>query len=93
MNYLEAIVQIDNVVSNDFCKEIINSYDSFKLENLSVLKEIDKNERNVLGYSLGPNKDPFDKIKKEIERLYIYYEIKFPFIVSNKINQIDLLKY
>tara|TARA_R110002012_G_scaffold118692_1_gene267635 strand:- start:2478 stop:3011 length:534 start_codon:yes stop_codon:yes gene_type:complete len=93
VNYLEAIVQIDNVVSNDFCKEIINSYDSFKLENLSVLKEIDKNERNVLGYSLGPNKDLFDKIKKEIERLYIYYEIKFPFIVSNKINQIDLLKY
>jgi len=93
VDHLEAIVQIDNLISHDFCDEIIDSYKQFKLENLSVHHDVDKNERNVLGYSLGPNKNPFDKIKKEIERLYIYYKIKFPFIVSNKINQIDLLKY
>ena len=32
-------------------------------------------------------------IKKEIEKVYAFYKIKFPKMASNKINQIDLLKY
>ncbi len=93
MNYLEAIIQLDSLISDNFCEEIIDSYKNFKLEDLPVHHDVDKNERNVLGYTIGPKKEPFNKIKKEIEKLCIYYRAKFPIIVTNRIDQVDLLKY
>lgn len=93
MNYLEAIMQLDNVISENFCKEVINSYKQFELISLPVYHDVDKNERNVLGCTIGPRKDFFHKIKKEINRLCIYYRAKFPFITTNELQQIDLLKY
>ncbi len=93
MNYLEAIIQLDGLISDDFCNEIIDSYKQFKMDNLFTYDKVDKNVRNVLGYSLAPGVDPFNKIKKEIDKLCIYYRAKFPFIVTNEVQQIDLLKY
>jgi len=93
MDHLEAIIQLDGLISNDFCDEIIDSYKQFKLDNLFVYDDVDKNVRNVLGYSLAPSVDPFKKIKNEIDRLIIYYRAKFPFIVTNNLCQVDLLKY
>jgi|TARA_R110000796_G_scaffold93062_2_gene197460 predicted 2-oxoglutarate/Fe(II)-dependent dioxygenase YbiX len=93
MNHLEAIVHIDNLINYDFCNEIIDSYKNFNLKPLSTWKGVNKNERNVLGCNVHSEKDSFNKIKKQIEKSYIYYKEKFPFIESNKINQIDLLKY
>ncbi len=93
MDHLDAIIQIDGMIDNNFCKEIIDSYKKFKLEDLPVHHDVDKNERNVLGYTIGPKKNPFNKIKKQIEKFYVHYQLKFPFAISNKIKQIDLLKY
>lgn len=93
MDHSEAIIQLDGLISNDFCDEIIDSYKQFKLDNLFVYHDVDKNVRNVLGYSLAPGVDPFKKIKNEIDRLIIYYRAKFPFIVTNQLRQVDLLKY
>jgi len=93
MDHLESVVKINNLITNNFCKEVINSYKQFKLEHLATHGGLNKNQRNVLGCGVDPKKDVFDKIKKEIERLYVYYQIKFPFTESTKINQIDLLKY
>ena len=102
MDHLEAIVEIknvDNLINHDFCDEIIDSYKNFNLKHLPVIDsvststKINKNERNVLGCNVHPNKYPFNKIKEQIEKAYIYYKVKFAFIKSNKINQIDLLKY
>ena len=66
--------------------------------NTAVKKFMDdKKFRNVKGYQVNfdtpRNEFYWNLIKKEIERLYVYYTIKFPKMSSNKINQIDLLKY
>jgi hypothetical protein len=61
------------------------------------LNGVNKNIRNVKGYHLtfDTPTDIFywNYIKKEIERLYTFYKAKFPKMSSDKINQIDLLKY
>tara|TARA_R110000782_G_scaffold122704_1_gene214078 strand:- start:28 stop:561 length:534 start_codon:yes stop_codon:yes gene_type:complete len=93
MNHLEAIVYIDNLIDHSFCDEIIDSYKNFNLKYLSTWGGVNKNERNVLGCNIPSEKDPFNKIKKQIEKSHTYYKAKFPFIESHKINQIDLLKY
>jgi predicted 2-oxoglutarate/Fe(II)-dependent dioxygenase YbiX len=98
MDHLEAIVEIKNVVSAEFIDKIIPLIEKKSKENLKVgNKTINKNIRNVKGHSLtfDTPTDLFywNYIKKEIERLYTYYKIKFPKMTSSKINQIDLLKY
>ena len=81
MNYLEAIVEIKNVIENDFNNRII-----------SLIKK-----RAVKGYQLDftspTNLFYWNYVKQEITRLYSFYKAKFPMMESNKINQIDLLKY
>jgi predicted 2-oxoglutarate/Fe(II)-dependent dioxygenase YbiX len=96
MDHTESIVELKNVISTYFINEIISLIDKKATENLSVLEDW-KNFRIVKGYQLNyetpTNKFYWDFIKKEIEKLYIYYKIKFPKMASSKINQIDLLKY
>ena len=52
---------------------------------------------SVKGYQLDfttpTNLFYWNYIKQEITRLYSFYKAKFPMMESNKINQIDLLKY
>jgi len=97
MDHLEAIVEIKNVIHHEFIKKIIELTDKKAKDNLSTVGGVDKKTRNVKGYHLNfdtpTNIFYWDFIKKEIERLYIFYKGKFPRMQSIKINQIDLLKY
>ena len=101
MDHLEAIVSLNNIVNPDFSKKIVSLIDKKAKKNLKIGTDkggsINKKIRNVKGYVLNyntpKNKFYWDLIKKEIERLYAYYKIKFPKMFSSQINQIDILKY
>jgi len=97
MDHLEAIVEIKDAISADFIDKIISLTNKKSKKNLTVLGGLDKNIRNVKGYHLtfDTPTDLFywNYIKKEIERIYIFYKAKFSKMTSDKINQIDLLKY
>jgi len=97
MDYLEAIVEIKNVINPDFSKKIINLIDHKASDDLGITNMVNTTVRKVKGYHLNLNTPTnifyWNYIKKEIERLYIFYKIKFPLINNLKINQIDLLKY
>tara|TARA_B100000214_G_scaffold42057_1_gene26411 strand:- start:1978 stop:2526 length:549 start_codon:yes stop_codon:yes gene_type:complete len=98
MNYLEAIVEIKNVIENDFCNKIISLIKKRATKNLLIGEDnLNTNTRNVKGYQLDfttpTNLFYWNYIKQEITRLYSFYKAKFPMMESNKINQIDLLKY
>jgi len=97
MDHLEAIVEIKNIIDPAFIDKTIPFINKKSKTHLGINKGVDKNIRNVKGYSLNDhtttNKFYWNFIKTEIERLYIYYKAKFPIMKSNIINQIDLLKY
>ena len=97
MDHLEAIVEIKNIVSAEFIDKIIPLTNHKAKKNLMVISGLNKNVRNVKGYSLtfDTPTDLFywNYIKKEIEKNYLFYKAKFPQMKSSKINQIDLLKY
>ncbi len=97
MNHLEAIVEIKNILDKKFIEEIIYYAKCKCKKNLEVEAGLNKNKRNVKGYTLNldiPIDDFYwNYIKKEIERVYSFYKYKFPKMESSKINQIDLLKY
>tara|TARA_Y100000592_G_scaffold2270_1_gene3498 strand:- start:169 stop:714 length:546 start_codon:yes stop_codon:yes gene_type:complete len=95
MDHLEAVVQIDNIIDDDFCNDIIKIIDEKCHKSMTTMGGLDINIRNVLGLTLDnkKNKILYEKINKKIEELYVYYKIKFKTLDNNKINQIDLLKY
>ena len=98
MDHLEAIVEIKNVISTEFIDKIIPLINYKAKKNLKIRSGLDKNIRNVKGYELDYEKSKIENfywnyIKKEIEKLFIFYTAKFPKMSSSKINQIDLLKY
>tara|TARA_A100001037_G_C15149347_1_gene638191 strand:- start:1368 stop:1916 length:549 start_codon:yes stop_codon:yes gene_type:complete len=98
MNYLEAIVEIKNVIENDFNNRIISLIKKRATKNLLIGEDkLNTETRNVKGYQLDftspTNLFYWNYVKQEITRLYSFYKAKFPMMQSNKINQIDLLKY
>ena len=98
MDHTEAIVELKNIVNPNFIKKIIPFIKCKAKDNLTIRNQvIDKSYRNVKGHSLNfktpTNLFYWSFIRKEIERLYYFYKAKFPLMASNKINQIDLLKY
>jgi len=97
MDHTEAIVEIKKIIPNDFINKIIPLINKKAKENMEVRNGVLKNIRNVKGYHLNlktpTNVFYWNYIKTEIERLYHFYKIKFLQIKSEKINQIDLLKY
>ena len=98
MDHLEQIVEIKNIISQDFIDKIIPLTNHKSKKNLIIGSGlVDKNFRNVNGYTLNfetaTNLFYWNYIKQEIERLYTFYKTKFPKMMSSKINQIDLLKY
>jgi len=97
MDHLEAIVEIKNIIDIKFIEKITPFLKIKTSKNLEISNGLDKNVRNVKGYHLylvtPTNVFYWNFIKKEIERLYKFYKIKFPKMASKKINQIDLLKY
>jgi len=97
MDYLEAIVEIKKIIPNEFINKIIPLINKKAKKDMEVKEGVFKNIRNVKGYHLNLNTPTnlfyWNYVKKEIERLYFFYKSKFPKMESNKINQIDLLKY
>ncbi len=97
MDHLEAIVKLDNIINPGFIDKIVPLINKKAKKNLEVRLGVDKNIRKVKGYHLNSNTPTnmfyWKLIKKEIERIYPHYKIKFPKMASNRINQIDLLKY
>ena len=99
MDHTDSIVELKKIIDLHFIKMIVPFVEHKAKKDLVVgpASDIKKNVRDVKGYHLG-FKTPTDLfywnfIKQEIERLYVFYKSKFPKILSNKINQIDLLKY
>lgn len=98
MDHLEQIVEIKNIISEEFIDKIIPLINHKSKKSLKIGPGlVDTNIRDVNGYHLNfktaTNLFYWNYIKNEIERLYNYYKIKFPKMESSKINQIDLLKY
>ena len=97
MDHLESIVELKNIVPLEFTNKIIPLIDKKAKKNLAIRSGVDTSVRNVKGYHLT-FETPTDLfywnfIKKEIEKLYVFYKAKFPKMSSEKIDQIDLLKY
>jgi len=97
MDHTEAIVEIKNIVNSKFIENIIPIINHKSNEKLNIRGGFNKSVRNVNGYHLNfetpTNLFYWNYIKQEIEKHYILYKAKFPKMMSNKINQIDLLKY
>ena len=98
MDHLEAIVEIKNVIDPKFIDKIIRLTNHKAKDYLKIGSGFyNKEYRNVKGYQLDfttpTNIFYWNFIKKEIERIYTFYKAKFPKMLSEKINQIDLLKY
>ena len=97
MDHLEAIVEIKKVISDEFINKVIPLINHKAKKNLKINAGFDPSIRNVKGYHLNDhtptNMFYWQFVKKEIERLHVYYQAKFPKICNSQINQIDLLKY
>ena len=97
MDHLEAVVEIKNNLNPFFIEKIVPLIKHKAKKNLTVMEGLNKQIRNVKGYSLNFNTPTdlfyWNYIKNEIERIYTLYQAKFPKMQSKKINQIDLLKY
>jgi len=97
MDHTEAIVEIKNIINIKFIEKIIYYIKCKCKKNLKIESGLNIDYRNVKGYHLNfetpTNLFYWNLIKKEIEKLYVNYKAKFPKMMSNKINQIDLLKY
>jgi len=97
MNHTEYIVEIHNIIKPVFIEKLIPFIKHKAKKNLPIDAGLNKNVRNVKGHQLLLHTPTdifyFNIIKQEIERLYSFYKIKFPLMKSEKVNQIDLLKY
>ena len=97
MDHTEAVVELKKIVDPGFIEKIIPLIDKKAKKHLTVGAGLNTSIRNVKGYSLNfdtpTNLFYWNYIKEEIQRLYVFYKAKFPYMSSEKINQIDLLKY
>lgn len=96
MNLEEAIVVIKPQLDDLSLKELIKYIDLKAIENMRIKKGLDLNIRNVIGYTLKKNdidKKYFDIVQKIMTTNYIFYKIKFPLIHTDKLSQVDLLRY
>lgn len=97
MDHLEVVLELKNAAHSNFIDKIIPLINKKAKKNLAIKSGVDTSIRNVKGYHLNfetpTNLFYWNFIKKEIERLYLLYKAKFPKMASNRIDQIDLLKY
>ena len=97
MNIQDSIVVIENYFCKDLQKRLIDFIDYRAKEKLGIRFEKNENIRNVFGHHLRKNNVAdiayFNLIQREIDKAYPFYKIKFPFLNTTKIDQIDLLKY
>jgi hypothetical protein len=97
MKLEEGIVVLNNLTNKDFIELIKKYIDKKAISKLSIISGYTENIRNVFGYSLKKNsisdKIFFKHIEKIIKQHYSHYKFKFPYLETDKLNQIDLLKY
>lgn len=97
MKIEEAIVVINPELNQNIVKGLLDYTNYVAKEKMTVSTGLKENIRNVIGYSLGKEKISdivfFKHIQNIITQNYMFYKIKFPQILTNEINQIDLLKY
>jgi predicted 2-oxoglutarate/Fe(II)-dependent dioxygenase YbiX len=97
MDHTDAIVELKNIVNPELITKVVPLINKKANKKLKTVEVFDPSIRNVNGYALT-FKTPtslfyFNLIKKEIERLFFHYKIKFPKLHNSMISQIDLLKY
>ena len=98
MDHLEAIVEIKKILPEEFNKLLVPLIDKKAVKDLAVAANPNnENIRSVKGHHLSFD-TPTDMfywnlIKMQIERMHPFYKSKFKQITSDKVNQIDLLKY
>lgn len=97
MKLEEAIVVLNNLTNKDFIDLIKKYIDKKSINKLSTIGGDTLNIRNVFGHSIQKNsisdKIFFKHIDKVIHRHYSHYKFKFPYLITNTLDQIDLLKY
>ena len=110
MNIEDAIVNINLPLDGKINKHLTNKelfnklieFINFKaVEKMKVgkitISRLDKNVRNVNGYTLTKEKISdkvyFRHINNIMNYCYVFYKAKFPLLKTEYLNQIDLLKY
>ena len=110
MNIEDAIVNINLPLDGKINKHLTNKelfnklieFTNFKaVEKMKVgkitISRLDKNVRNVNGYTLTKEKISdkvyFRHINNIMNYCYVFYKAKFPLLKTEYLNQIDLLKY
>jgi len=80
MDHLEAIVEIKNIIPQEFINKMIPLIDKKAKKNLPILKGVNTDVRKVKGYQLNLNSKRdtiyWNYIKKEIEKLFIFFHHK-----------------
>jgi predicted 2-oxoglutarate/Fe(II)-dependent dioxygenase YbiX len=110
MNIEDAIVNINLPLDGKINKHLTNKelfnklieFTNFKaVEKMKVgkitISRLDKNVRNVNGYTLTKKKISdkvyFRHINNIMNYCYVFYKAKFPLLKTEYLDQIDLLKY
>jgi hypothetical protein len=97
MKLEEAIVILNNLTNKDFIELIKKYTDKKAINKLATFGGDTEKTRNVFGHSLTKDiisdKIFFKHIDGIIKQHYFHYKIKFPYIETSNLNQIDLLKY
>jgi predicted 2-oxoglutarate/Fe(II)-dependent dioxygenase YbiX len=97
MKLEEAIVILNNLTNKDFIELIKKYTDKKAINKLATFGGDTEKIRNVFGHSLTKDiisdKIFFKHIDGIIKQHYSHYKIKFPYIETSNLNQIDLLKY
>lgn len=97
MNLEEAIVVLNNLTNKDFIQIIKKYIDKKAVNKFPTFGGDTTDIRNVYGYSLKndsiSDKIFFKHLNKIIQQHYSYYKIKFKYLHTAKITQLDLLKY
>jgi predicted 2-oxoglutarate/Fe(II)-dependent dioxygenase YbiX len=110
MNIEDAIVNINLPLDGKINKHLTNKelfnklieFTNFKaVEKMKVgkitISRLDKNVRNVNGYTLTKEKISdkvyFRHINNIMNYCYVFYKAKFPLLKTEYLDQIDLLKY
>jgi len=96
MKLEDAIVVLNNLVNKDFI-DLIKKYIDKKSINKLPTVTGDIKHRNVFGHILKDNsisdKIFFKHIDRIIKQHYSHYKFKFPYLMTSRLQQIDLLKY
>lgn len=96
MKLEEAIIVLNNLTNKDFIKLIKKYIDKKAINRLSTISG-NKEYRNVFGHSMKKENISdiifFKHIDKIINQHYSHYKFKFPYLHTNTLKQIDLLKY